>query len=221
MSSEEDLTPDEAAAVEAKAREEVREEASSLHEAVKIFHEQGVFVPTRTIYMGSESVDADGAESGTDAKMAERVIKNLHVLENGSTDPITIVMNNLGGDEYHGAAMYDALMQSPCHIRIVVRGHAMSMGSIILQAADERVMGKASVQMVHYGTWGVNHHSKTAWKIALEGKRWDQWMEDIYFERIREKHPEYTIEALRELLDHDTYLTAEQSIALGLADRIG
>jgi ATP-dependent protease ClpP protease subunit len=82
-------------------------------------------------------------------------------------------------------------------------------------------MGETAVQMIHYGTWGTNHHAKTAQKIAKEGLRLDEWMEQMYLNRIREKQPKYTLEKLKELLDHDSFFTAKQSVALGLADSIG
>lgn len=186
----------------------------------RLFHDAGLFLPTRTIYMGSEIVDLVG-ESGTDARMAERVIKNMHVLESISKDPITIIMNNEGGDEYHGLAMYDVISRSECHVKILVRGHAMSMGSIILQAADERVMSENAVQMIHYGVAGLEHHCKTVWKQAEEMERLNDWMEGLYLGRIREKHQYYDLSELKKLLDHDTFLTAAESVELGLADSIG
>jgi len=115
----------------------------------------------------------------------------------------------------------DAIKLCPCEVNGVVRGHAMSMGSWILQACHRRIMGPSAVQMIHYGTWGYVGHAKTAQKWAREGKRLDRMMEDMYLARIHEKQPEYTREALRALLDHDTFLTATESIALGLADDVG
>lgn len=205
----------------ATRREEHRDEINTIIRNAELLHEHGLSLPTRLIYMGSEWVDTDGGEGGTDAKMAEAFVKNMHILEQIGTEPINIIANNLGGDEYHGAAMFDAILQSPCKTIITVRGHAMSMGSIILQAANERLMGPTATQMIHYGTWGTHHHSKTAQKHAQEGLRWDLWMEDLYMRRIREKNPQFPLKKLREMLDHDTYLTPEQSIALGLADAIG
>jgi ATP-dependent protease ClpP protease subunit len=197
-----------------------RDEVKTVIELAGLYHNHDLSLPTRTIYMGG-GVFEDGSESGVDAAMAESVIKNLDILANLSQDDITIIENNVGGDEYHGAAIYDAIVTCPCPVTIKVRGHAMSMGSIILQAAGRRVMGPTATQMLHYGTWGVNHHSKTAWKIALEGKRWDEWMEELYLHRIRQRHPDFPMSRLRKMLDHDTYLTATQSIELGLADEIG
>ncbi len=192
-----------------------------VNELLQSFHETGMYLPTRTIFLGSEIVTVNEGESGTDSLMAEKFIKNLHVLENLSAKPITIIQNNLGGDEYHGAAIIDAIKQSPCHITIVVRGHAMSMGSIILQCADHRVMGPNATQMCHYGTWGTHDHSKNAQQHAKEGQRIDLWMEGVYMKRLLEKDPNFTLEDLRKMLYFDTYLTAQQSIDLGLCDEIG
>ncbi len=190
-------------------------------ELLQSFHDTGCYLPTRTIYLGSEIVTVNEGESGTDSLMAERFIKNLHFLENMSGEPVTIIQNNLGGDEYACFAVIDAIKQSPCHITIVARGHAMSAGSLIFQAADKRVMGSLAVQMIHYGTWGVHDHAKSAQQHAKEGQRIDTWMESFYLSRIHEKNPDYTLEELQKMLYFDTYLTAQQSIDLGLCDEIG
>lgn len=184
------------------------------------FHDVGLYVPTRTIWMGSEDFDLNDGESGTDGKMAERIVKNLHILEGINKEPITILMNNTGGDEYHGLAIYDAIQACKSVVTIKVFGHAMSMGSIILQAADERIMAPNSRQMIHYGTWGVHDHSLTTRKWAEEGVKIDRWMEEMYLAKIREKNAAFTLSALKKMLDHDTFLTAQESIALGLADKV-
>jgi ATP-dependent Clp protease, protease subunit len=183
------------------------------------FHDYNLYIPTRTIYMGSESVD-DSGESGCDSAMAERFVKNIHILDAISNEPITVIMNNIGGDEYHGFAMYDAIKLCKSKVIVKVMGHAMSMGSIILQAADERLMAPTSRQMIHYGTWAFEGHARTAHKWSEEGKKIDRWMESMYLKKIQEKHPEYTVETLRALLDHDTFLTAQESVRLGLADKV-
>jgi ATP-dependent Clp protease, protease subunit len=184
------------------------------------FHDYGLYIPARTIYMGSENFSDDGGESGVDGLMAERLLKNLSILEGLNSDPITIIMNNPGGDVNHGLAIYDAIKTARSHITIVVYGYVMSMGSIIFQAADERVMSPTASQMIHYGSLTVDGHAKTTYKIADELKRIDKWMEKMYLERINEKQPLFKINRLKTMLDHDTFLTAEQSIELGLADKV-
>lgn len=184
------------------------------------FHDYSLYIPQRTIYMGSEEFSLTDGESGTDGLMAERTIKNLTILEALNSDPITIIMNNIGGDEYHGFAICDAIKACKSHVTIKVLGHAMSMGSIILQAADQRIMAPNARQMMHYGTWGIHDHSKTAQKWAQEGLKIDEWMEAMYLARIHEKVPTFPIQKLKKMLDHDTFLTAKESIALGLADKV-
>lgn len=184
------------------------------------FHDSGIYIPTRHLYMGSEHSDSELGEGGCDYLMAERVIKNLHILESLNKEPITILMNNIGGDEYHGFAVYDAIRLCESHVTIKVLGHGMSMGSIILQAADERLMAPTSRQMIHYGTWEASGHSKTTQKLAQEGLKIDKWMENMYLDRIQEKHPTFALEDLQKMLDHDTFFTAQESVKLGLADRV-
>jgi ATP-dependent Clp protease protease subunit len=192
------------------------------NDVIAQFHDYGIYVPTRTLYMGSENVatESDFAESGCDAIMAERMIKNLHVLESLSKEPITIFCNNVGGDEYHCFAIYDSIKACKSHVTIKVRGHAMSAGSIILQAADERIISPSSRQMIHYGTWGVTDHSKTYQKWAEEGRKIDSWMENMYLERIKAKHPMFKLSKIQKMLDHDTFFNAQESVSIGLADKV-
>src|SRR5277367_5257992 len=93
------------------------------------FHDVGLHLPTRTIYTSTEQFLGDGEEGGCDSLMAERFVKNMHILSSLSGEPITVLMNNIGGDTYHGLAMYDAIKTCPNHVTVKIFGHAMSMGS--------------------------------------------------------------------------------------------
>jgi ATP-dependent Clp protease protease subunit len=223
--SEEETTAAEAAAAEERnLREEEREEQTLILRSSEIFHDNGIYLPSRTIYMGSDP-NFDGGDVGVDCKMAERFVKNLHMLEAMAPDRVTVLMNNPGGDVYNGLAIFDAIQLSRCPITIKARGYAMSMGSIILQAAtrpgDKRLIGPSAVQMIHYGTDSITHHAKTVYVRALEGERINDWMEKMYLERIHKKLPNFTLEELQKMLNFDKFLTAQESIDLGLADEIG
>lgn len=193
---------------------------SKKHEEIDKFHSYSIYVPTRTLYMGSESINEEHVEGGVDAAMVERTIKNLFILESLSQEPITIIMNNPGGDVNHGLAIYDAIKACRSEVTIRAFGHAMSMGSIILQAGDRRIMAPNASQMIHYGYLGLDGHAKTVYKQAEEFKRIDKWMEKMYLQKINEKLPLFKIGRLQKMLDHDTFLTAQQSVELGLADAI-
>lgn len=235
--------------------------ANLIRENIDRWFENNLDVDNRTIYVGSISSD-DGYESGVDNFMAEYFIKGIHVLENKNKNPITIIMNNPGGDYYHGLAIYDAIKTSQCHCTIKIYGQAMSMGSVILQAADVRIMMPNSRFMIHYGYDSKNDNIKTVERWVDEGKRLNYEMENLYLDVMLEKEEKeghgylaktlsailtnqnslgypvpqpprvYTFSkvlknkreeirvVLKEMLNFDTILTAEETVALGFADEI-
>lgn len=193
-----------------------------IKESIDRFYDYDIHVETRTLWMGSVSVDMD-TESGTDANMAERVIKGLHMLDSSAPagdKPITIIMNNLGGDWYHGMGIYDAIKACKNHITIKVFGYAMSMGSIIIQAADKRIMSPNSRMMIHYGTNGYYGHNKDFIRWAEEAKRIDSEMEAIYIEKIKEKNPTFSMHKLKEMCKFDTFLSSKEAAEVGLIDEV-
>jgi len=186
------------------------------------FFQYGVDDVSRTIYMGSAGSE-DGEETGTDFEMTEYIIKGLHVLESQAPNgdkPITIIMNNIGGDEYHGLAIYDAITVCNNHVTVKVFGHAMSMGGIILQAADDRQMSPNSKFMMHYGTFSIHANAKDAYKWVEENKKMDKWMEDLFLKKIRDKKPKFTRQKLQKMLEADHIMGAAKALEYGLADSV-
>lgn len=195
----------------------------ALHDDIDRMFEYGIYLPTRTIYMGSTSQDYEGNESGVDSTMAERSIKALHIMDRSAPDrdkPITVIMNNPGGDYYHGMAIFDAIQACQNRVTIKATGYAMSMGSIILQAADERVLTPNARVMIHYGTSGFNDHAKNMKRWSDEYEKLHEWVELLYLGKIRELHPLFTLVQVKEMCNFDTILSAKEAIDLGLADRI-
>ena len=174
------------------------------------FFEHGLDVPSRTIYLGGSS---------TEHKLAEAAVKSLHLLGQKEED-ILILLNNPGGDEYHGLAIYDAIRACKAHVTIRGYGHVMSMASLIMQAADTREMMPNATVLIHYGTWGFEGHAKDAMQWADEAERLNKLMEDMYLEKIKEKLPRFTKKKLQDMLQRDTFLSAKETVDLGLADKI-
>lgn len=173
------------------------------------FFDNGIYAPTRTLFVGTE----------VNEKMVERFLKGMALLA-VSTDPISIIMNNTGGDWYHGLALYDAILTSKAYVTITVYGHAFSMGSIIFQSADERIISPNTVMMLHYGDDAFDGATREATSWHTEVKRTKQKLEQIYLKRIKQAKPRFTITALRKLLEVDCYFTAEETVKMGLADKI-
>lgn len=183
-------------------------------------YDYDLFIPGKIVYIGSVTADIEHGESGVDAVMAERAIKALTLLDQSDGD-ITIILNNPGGDWFHGMAIYDAIRQCKNHVIVKVYGMAMSMGGVILQAADERIMMPNAKFMMHYGSMGMQEtHAKIFKKWADESERINDDMEQIFLEKMREKDPDFKLKKLKEMLDYDTILTAEETVKLGLADKV-
>ena len=184
--------------------------------------ENDVDFERRLVYMGSFT-DDESLAAGIDHRLSERVIKALIALDLQAPEgdkPITILLNNCGGDVYHGLAIFDAIMSCRNNVTILVYGAAFSMAAIVLQAADHRVMAPNSRLMIHYGTDGAYDHPKIVRKWIEEGKKIDKITEDILLERIQQNHPDFTRHQLRRMLEFDSILSAKESVELGLADEI-
>lgn len=182
--------------------------------------ESGILIPRRIIYLGSITTDVEGSESSVDAAMARKFEIAMRTLEYfDPKSPITIMMNNPGGDLYHSLAIYDRIMDSPCHVTIQATGYVMSGGSLILQAGDKRLLTRNSTVLLHYGTPSSNDdHHANADRWAEENKRLRGVMEDIYFGQMTKKDPTISREKVQQLLLFDTFMDPAKAIRLGLAD---
>jgi len=177
---------------------------------------------SRIIYLGSIS-NLHEQDAGVDFSMAEQAIKSLlalDLLEPSGKKPITVLLNTPGGDKDHGLAIYDAIRSCKNPVNVVVYGAAYSMGSLILQAASHRVVAPNARIMLHYGHLSISDNPQTVYRWADESKKMDRKFEDIYLERIYEKHPNFSREKIQELLKIDTILSAQEAVDLGLADTV-
>lgn len=180
------------------------------HDDIAAYHDYDVHIPTRTVYLGSQ-VHAEGNEEpGVDYVVASKLSKNMHILNTLSDDPIKVIVNSIGGDFYHMLAIYGSVKRSKAHVTMLVEGIAASAGCVILQAADSRQVDERARLMIHYvqGTYDA------------ETEALNTIMEDIFLLRIREKHPKFHREKLKQMMTKETWLDAHQACALGLADEV-
>lgn len=165
----------------------------------------GLYMPTKTVHViGEVNEDLYGS-----------VALSLEVaLANGLTD-ITVKLNSPGGDVYHGMAIYDLLLSIPGKLTIEAGGYVMSAASIILQAADERVLLPNAAIMIHDGEEAIQGKPEDvrAWIKYQDTQA--EMMYGVYASRSG-KAPE----VWRKLCKRDTIFTAEEAVAAGLADRV-
>lgn len=195
---------------------------------IEIFHEHGLHIPTRTIFLET-SVENEGAstgqEDGVNYYMAMKFYKNLHLLECINKDPITILMNTNGGDTEQGMGIYDAIVAAKSHVTIKVVGNACSMGCFILQAGDIRTVSPHSSVMFHYGTSGAG--GANAWEVKNQAQHeidFRNRMDKVIYNRLKDKFDKdnkaFNWKKFQDLNMKGKYMLADEAVEWGLADRV-
>jgi ATP-dependent Clp protease protease subunit len=191
-------------------------------------HSYGLDVSKRTIYLqNKEEVE----NSGVDYRMSQVFLKNIKILELINDDaPITIYMQSEGGCWYAGMGIYDAIKQSRCKTTIVAYNQAESMSSIILQAANRRILMPNCIFMCHYGSSDTTGDFLSAQNFASVDKHNMYTMIDVYAERciktgkyFKDRGDSFSkvkTYIKRKMKDGDWYLTAEQAVYYGFADAV-
>lgn len=182
----------------------------SKDDAISQFHEYGLHVPSRTIML---QLDSDDNEVNHNA--ADRVIKNLHILELLDHTPIRVYLNCPGGSVTDGMAIYDAILACTSRITGLVLGEASSMGALILQAFDRRIAYKWSRFMLHDGENSVSGNWRDVEK-AVESDR--LFRLDSY--RILAEATGKPAKYWQRKLANDYYLNAQQALEENLIDEI-
>lgn len=183
--------------------------SDSKQSALDILIEHNLDIRGRVIYI----------QNSIDEEVSAKFIKLLKYLDK-TTGDIEIVLNSGGGCVTSGLAMHDAIKW--CHNPVTVKcyGAVMSIASIILQAADTRVMSNYCRMMIHRGETELVGDFNNVKRAMREQAELDKIMVDIYYERISYANPEFKRNQLEKMMDTDTYLSAQQALELGLIDEI-
>ena len=175
------------------------------------FHELDVHVPSRTLLLFGE----------INAESTSKFVKNFHALEQ-SDAPITILLNTDGGDQDQGMVIHDIIMASAAPVTIMVTGCAYSMGSVILQAADKRVVTKYSSVMFHRGyitqAGSPRKEAKSQWDFD---EKYADALDDILYAKVNLSsawNGTLSRALFNEMNDRATYLRGIEVVEWGLAD---
>jgi ATP-dependent Clp protease, protease subunit len=182
----------------------------------ELFHNTNLYVPSRTVYFGGQPYDEDVVTSQTVATL----IKNLHILEHREIAPISILLNTVGGSWEAGIAVYDIIQSLQSEITIVGMGQVYSMGSVIIQAADKRVLTPNTYMMIHDGTEYYEGDPKKIERWLEVSKAVLLKMYDIYWQKMKKKNKKIKFSEVEKLCAIDTIYNAEEAVKLGLADEI-
>lgn len=178
--------------------------------------ENDVDITSRSIYIGRASSSSNGEEIGPDA--LARLLQALVVLERKSASPVTVYVNTEGGCLWNVLGMCDIISASSLSVTIVGVGRVWSSGSILMQAADYRMMTPNSTMLLHGGDMAISGH-------PLNGKAWVEaerkathTVASMYAERSNKD-----VNYFKRIMNRaqDTILTAQEALELGLIDEVG
>ena len=133
----------------------------------------------------------------------------------GDIGTLDIYINSGGGDVFAGIAIYNTLRRSGAHKIAHVDGLAASIASVIAMAADEIVMAENAMMMIHEAWTLAGGNKREIRKIADELERIDGLIAETYQVRTN-----LDIDQIRDLLMAETWMTAQEAVEMGFADRV-
>lgn len=183
----------------------------------ELFHDKNLYLPSRTIYFGGQF---DGEGDVITDRTVSQLIKNLHILEHRDKAPISILLNTVGGSWEDGIAVYDVIKSLQSIVNIIGLGKVYSMGSIIMQAGDNRLLMENTYMMIHDGYEGYEGDPKMIERWMDVSKAIRMKMYDIFWQKMKLKNKKLKFKDVEKACAIDTIYNAEEAVKVGLVDKI-
>ena len=153
-------------------------------------------------------------------QMANLIVAQLLYFE--SEDPaadIFLYVNSPGGVITAGMAIYDTMQFIKCNVSTIVMGQACSMGSLLAQsgAPGKRYMLPNARHMIHQPSGGARGQATDMQIQVNEILEMKKNLTGIY---VKHNTQGKTFEELARDLERDYFMSAEQAVAYGLADKV-
>jgi ATP-dependent Clp protease protease subunit len=148
------------------------------------------------------------------------IVAQLLFLESESSEkPIHFYINSPGGSVTAGMSIYDTMQFIKCPVHTYVMGQAASMGSLLAQAGEpgHRYIMKHARHMIHQPSGGAQGMVSDIEISYREIQRIKEELTQVY---VQHNTAGKTFEELTRDMDRDNFMTAEESVAYGLADRV-
>ena len=157
-------------------------------------------------------------DTDVNSHSASLIVAQMLFLESENPDKdILFYINSPGGSVTAGMSIYDTMQYIKCDVSTIVMGQACSMGSLL---ASSGVQGKRFIlpnarHMIHQPLGGASGQATDVEIQARELLRWKEVLTSIYV-----THTGKPIETLRADMERDNFMTAQQSVDYGLADKV-
>jgi ATP-dependent Clp protease protease subunit len=153
-------------------------------------------------------------------QMANLIVAQLLYLE--AEDPkrdINLWINSPGGSVTAGMAIYDTMQFLAPDVSTVVMGQACSMGSLLAQAGakDKRMILPNARHMIHQPSGGARGQATDMEIQVREILAMKKNLTQIY---VDHNSASKSFEDLARDMERDFFMSAEEAVAYGLADRV-
>ena len=129
--------------------------------------------------------------------------------------PMNIHVNCVGGDVFEGMAIYNVIKKRSAKTTVYIEGIAASMGSVIALAADRVIMAENSLFMIHNAWGGATGEARDMMKTAKLLEKISGEIADIYTKKTGMPY-----DKVKDMMDEETWLSAEEAYDLGFVDSI-
>ena len=147
---------------------------------------------------------------------ANQFVRDLAALDDG-VSPVVVGFNSIGGDLFDGLAIHNALSRLGERCTGRVDALAASAASVAVCGAHKVVIAANALLMIHNPWTYASGDAEDLRKVATA---LDQALE-VIIAAYKSKSPNIDEVELRRLVSAETWLTANEAIALGLADEVG
>ena len=150
-------------------------------------------------------------------EMADKLIKDLLVLEAESQDPVKLYINSPGGDVDSGFAIYDMIRFVSCPVTIIGMGLVASAAALVLLAVplERRIGLPNSSYLIHQP---LSEMKGNATDIEIHAMQLEKIKARI--NRIISEATGKSLEKVAHDTDRDYWLDADDAVKYGLISRI-
>jgi ATP-dependent Clp protease protease subunit len=151
---------------------------------------------------------------------ASLVVAQMLFLEAEDPDlDILFYINSPGGVVTAGMAIYDTMNFIKCDVSTIVMGQACSMGSCLAQAGSpgKRLILPNARHMIHQPSGGARGQATDIQIQAAEILKMKKYLTEIY---VKHNTAGKTFEQLTNDMERDNFMSAQEALDYGLADRI-
>jgi len=173
----------------------------------------------RRIYFGALVEGHDEGGSNFSWRSVERAIRQIHIMEHEApAKPIELYMSSPGGDPYALLRLYDVIQSCSCQVKFFGGGEIASAATWIMAGCDERFLYPNTRILIHDSSWGesVAPEKLTDHYINADNERLLQ----SKLNQIYADNSIMPIDFWDEMVKRDLWISADEAIMLGLADKI-